>query len=74
MKELSLLVEEKNEKYKNKIEEKMKDKSGYQTIDEEFEYDFEKKKHGKGKDTLQIHNSKKLEKIYLILKNSAYHI
>ena len=70
--ELSVLVQEKNEKYKRLIEEKMKDNSGYQTIDEEFEYNFEK--HGKKSDKIQIHNSKKLEKIDLILKNSAYHI
>ena len=72
LKELSVLVQEKNEKYKSIIEEKMKDNSGYQTIDEEFEYNFEK--HGKKSDKIQIHNSKKLEKIDLILKNSAYHI
>ena len=77
LKELSMIVQEKNEKYKSLIEERMKDKSGYQTIDEEFEYDFENKKNNKLKENskdLKISNSKKLEKIFLILKNSAYHI
>ena len=77
LKELSMLVQEKNEKFKNLIEENMKNKSGYQTIDEEFEYDFENKKNDKLKEkskNLKISNSKKLEKIFLILKNSAYHI
>ena len=75
--ELSMLVQEKNEKYKNLIEEKMKNKTGYQTIDEEFQYDFDTKKNDKIKynfNNIQIHNSKKLEKILLILKNSAFHI
>ena len=31
--ELSMLVQDKNEKYKNLIKEKIKNKSGYQTID-----------------------------------------
>ena len=70
--ELSMLVQEKNEKYKNIIEEKMKNNSGYQTIDEEFEYDFENLKNDKLK--IKTNNSKKLEKIYLTLKNCAYHI
>ena len=70
--ELSMLVQEKNEKYKNLIEEKIKNKSGYQTIDEEFEYDFENLKNDKLK--IKTNNSKKLEKIYLTLKNCAYHI
>ena len=69
-----MLVQEKNEKYKNIIEEKMRDKSGYRTIDEEFEYNFENKNNGKTNNNIQNHNSKKLEKIFLILKNSAYHI
>ena len=75
--ELSMLVQEKNEKYKNLIEEKMKNKTGYQTIDEEFQYDFGNKKNDKIKynfNNIQIHNSKKLDKILLILKNSAFHI
>ena len=75
--ELSMLVQEKNEKYKNLIEEKMKNKTGYQTIDEEFQYDFDNKKNDKIKynfNNIQIHNSKKLDKILLILKNSAFHI
>ena len=42
--QLSLLVQEKNEKYKNLIEEKIKKNSGYQTIDEEFDYEIENKK------------------------------
>ena len=41
---LSLLVQEKNEKYKNMIEEKIKKNTGYQTIDEEFDYENENKK------------------------------
>ena len=72
-----MLVQEKNDKYKNLIEEKIKSKSGYQTIDEEFEYDFEEKKNSnlnKNLNGIKIKNSKKLEKISLILKNSAYHI
>ena len=75
--ELSMLVQEKNEKYKNLIEEKMKNKTGYQTIDEEFQYDFDNKKNSKAKynfNKIQIQNSKKLDKILLILKNSAFHI
>ena len=75
--ELSMLVQEKNEKYKNLIEEKMKDKSEYQTIDEEFQFDFDNKKNDKIKynfNNIQIQNSKKLDKILLILKNSAFHI
>ena len=75
--ELSMLVQEKNEKYKNLIEEKMKNKTGYQTIDEEFQYDFDNKKNSKAKynfNNIQIQNSKKLDKILLILKNSAFHI
>ena len=75
--ELSMLVQEKNEKYKILIEEKMKNKEGYKTIDEEFQYDFDNKKNEKTKynfNNVQIHNSKKLDKILLILKNSAFHI
>ena len=75
--ELSMLVQEKNEKYKILIEEKMKNKEGYKTIDEEFQYDFDNKKKKKIKynfNNVQIHNSKKLDKILLILKNSAFHI
>ena len=75
--ELSMLVQEKNEKYKILIEEKMKNKEGYKTIDEEFQYDFDNKKNEKIKynfNNVQIHNSKKLDKILLILKNSAFHI
>ena len=59
------------------IEEKIKNKSGYQTIEDEFEYDFEEKKNGNSNtnlNTIKIKNSKKLEKISLVLKNSAYHI
>ena len=72
-----MLVQEKNEKYKNIIEDKIKNKSGYNTIDEEFEYEFEKKEKGsKGGKLFSIkaNNSKKLKRIFLILRNSAYHI
>ncbi len=72
---LSMMVQEKNEKYKKIIEEKIKNKTGYHTIDEEFEYDFEKNQKGNSKnDIIKANNSKKLKKIFLILKNSAYHI
>ena len=72
---LSMMVQEKNEKYKKIIEEKIKNKSGYHTIDEEFEYDFEKSQKGNSNLTaIKPNNSKKLKKIFLILKNSAYHI
>ena len=37
--QLSLRVQEKNENYKKLIEEKIKTKSGYQTIDEELDYE-----------------------------------
>ena len=71
-------VQEKNENYKKIIMDKIKNKSGYQTIDEEFEYDFqEANKNGKinkSKDYINSNKSKKLEKILLILSNSAYHI
>ena len=41
-------VQEKNENYKKLIMDEIKNKSGYQTIDEEFEYDFqEANKNGK---------------------------
>jgi len=75
--ELSMLVQEKNEKYKTIIEEKIKKKEGYQTIDEEFEYDFDNSKSdnlNKNLNMIKTNNSKKLEKIFLTLKNSAYHI
>jgi hypothetical protein len=72
---LSMIVQENNEKYKKIIEEKIKNKSGYHTIDEEFEYDFEKNQKGNSNLTaIKANNSKKLKKIFLILKNSAYHI
>ena len=75
--ELSMLVQEKNEKYKTIIEEKIKKKEGYQTIDEEFEYDFDNSKSDNlniNLNMIKTNNSKKLEKIFLTLKNSAYHI
>ena len=74
--QLSLLVQEKNENYKKLIEEKIKTKSGYQTIDEEFDYEFEKEKKDdkKSKKDTNSKKNKKLEKVDLILKNSAYHI
>ena len=71
--QLSHLVQEKNERYKNIIEEKIKKHSGYQTVDEEFDYEIENKKNEKKNDSTQKKN-KKLEKIDIILKNSAYHI
>ena len=64
--QLSLMVQEKNEKYKKIIEEKIKKNTGYQTIDEEFDLDLENEKNNE--------KNKKLEKVDLILKNSAYHI
>jgi hypothetical protein len=74
--QLSLRVQEKNENYKKLIEEKIKTKSGYQTIDEEFDYEFEKEKTDdkKSKKDTNSKKNKKLEKVDLILKNSAYHI
>ena len=74
--QLSLRVQEKNENYKKLIEEKIKTKSGYQTIDEEFDYEFEKEKKDdkKSKKDTNSKKNKKLEKVDLILKNSAYHI
>ena len=74
--QLSLRVQEKNENYKKLIEEKIKTKSGYQTIDEEFDYEFEKEKKDdkKSKKDTKSKKNKKLEKVDLILKNSAYHI
>ena len=74
--QLSLRVQEKNENYKKLIEEKIKTKSGYQTIDEEFDYEFEteKKDDKKSKKDTNSKKNKKLEKVDLILKNSAYHI
>ena len=71
--QLSHLVQEKNERYKNIIEEKIKKNSGYQTIDEEFDYEIENKKNEK-KNEANPKKNKKLEKIDIILKNSAYHI
>ena len=71
--QLSHLVQEKNEKYKNIIEEKIKKNSGYQTIDEDFDYEIKIKKNEK-KNESHPKNNKKLEKIDIILKNSAYHI
>ena len=71
-------VQEKNENYKKIIIDEIKNKSGYQTIDEEFEYDFqEANKNGKMNKSMDYINSnknKKLDKILLILSNSAYHI
>ena len=71
-------VQEKNENYKKIIMDEIKNKSGYQTIDEEFEYDFqEANKNGKMNKSMDYINSsknKKLDKILLILSNSAYHI
>ena len=74
--QLSLRVQEKNENYKKLIEEKIKTKSGYQTIDEEFDYEIEKEKKDdkKSKKDTNSKKNKKLEKVDLILKNSAYHI
>ena len=76
--QLSMQVQEKNEKYKNLIEDKIKNNNGYQTIDDKFEYNFsEYNKIDKSKENLNsinIKNCKKLEKISLILANSAYHI
>ena len=74
--QLSLLVQEKNEKYKNLIEEKIKKNSGYQTIDEEFDYEIENKKidNKNNKNDSNMKKNNKLEKIDIILKNSAYHI
>ena len=76
---LSLLVQEKNEKYKKLIEEKIKKNSGYQTIEEDFDFDFENtkiddKKEKKEKKQLNLTKNNKLEKVDIILKNSAYHI
>ena len=67
------MVQEKNEKYKNIIKEKIKKNSGYQTIDEDFDYDIENKKNDK-KNESKVKKNKSLEKIDIILKNSAYHI
>jgi len=71
-------VQEKNEKYKKIIMDAVKNKKGYQTIDEEFDYDFqEANKNGKmnkSMDYISSNKSKKLDKILLILSNSAYHI
>ena len=74
--QLSLRVQEKNENYKKLIEEKIKTNSGYQTIDEEFDYEIEKEKKDdkKLKKDMNSKQNKKLEKVDLILKNSAYHI
>ena len=73
--QLSMLVQEKNEQYKNIIEEKIKNKIGYRTIDEEFEYDFEKNQKGNSNSNkIKSKNSKKLNKYFLVLKNTAYHI
>ena len=75
--QLSLLVQEKNENYKKLIEEKIKKNSGYQTIDEEFDYEIENEKKDEKKSSkkdLNPKKNKKLEKVDLILKNSAYHI
>ena len=71
-------VQEKNENYKKLIMDEIKNKSGYQTIDEEFEYDFQEvnknSKMNKSMDYINSNKSKKLDKILLILSNSAYHI
>ena len=71
-------VQEKNENYKKLIIDEIKNKSGYQTTDEEFEYDFqEANKKGKmnsSMDYIKSNTSKKLDKTLLILSNSAYHI
>ena len=75
---LSMQIQEKNEKYKNIIEDKVKHKVGYQTIDEGYDYNFnEDNKTGNSKasiDSLNTKNFNKLDKILLVLKNSAYHI
>ena len=75
---LSMQIQEKNKKYKNIIEDKVKHKVGYQTIDEGYDYNFnEDNKIGNSKaaiDSLSTKNLNKLDKILLILKNSAYHI
>ena len=76
--QLSMQVQEKNEKYKNLIEDKIRNNIGYQTIDDEFEYHFSEDnkidKSKKNSNSINTKNCKKLEKISLILKNSAYHI
>ena len=72
-----MVVQEKNENYKKLIEEKIKKNSGYQTIDEEFDYEIENEKKDEKKSSkkdLNPKKNKKLEKVDLILKNSAYHI
>ena len=75
---LSMQIQEKNEKYKNIIEDKVKHKVGYQTIDEGYDYDFNednKTRNSKAAiDSLNTKNFNKLDKILLVLKNSAYHI
>ena len=61
-----MLVQEKNEQYKNIIEEKIKNKIGYRTIDEEFEYDFEKNQKGNSNSNkIKAKNSKKSNKYFL---------
>lgn len=75
---LSMQIQEKNEKYKNIIEDKVKHKVGYQTIDEGYDYDFNednKTRNSKAAiDSINTKNFNKLDKILLVLKNSAYHI
>jgi hypothetical protein len=57
--QLSLLVQEKNENYKKLIEEKIKKNSGYQTIDEEFDYEIENEKKDEKKSSKKDLNPKK---------------
>ena len=72
--QLSLVVQEKNENYKKMIEEKLNDNSHeFKTIEDDFEFDLDTQKSDK-KNKNNIKKDKKLERIDLILKNSAYHI
>ena len=71
--QLSLVVQEKNENYKKMIEEKLKNDSEFKTIEDDFEFELESQisdKKNKNNNKKDI----KLERIDLILKNSAYHI
>ena len=71
---LSLVVQEKNEGYKKMIEEKLNDKTQeFKTIEDDFEFELDTQKADK-KNKNNIKKDKKLERIDLILKNSAYHI
>ena len=71
--QLSLVVQEKNENYKKMIEEKLKDDTKFKTIEDDFDFQLEPKKPTK-KNKIMHQKSQKLERIELILKNSAYHI